>query len=160
MINPLLSVPGHHLSEKNEKYNLTLCFYYIFLLITCFDSKSEEVEKQADSNGKNVFTNNYSSIVEKENKHQEEGIEKEESFNWKKDCEDLSIKAKKIMEKRQDKVLMATAINACHNEKLCEEMVIHAYNKPDYSTREHQIDSIKSFQNEIYLDCAKTHQRR
>jgi hypothetical protein len=70
-------------------------------------------------------------------------------------CNKLNETAQSIMEDRQEGVSMKKLMEIAKGNKLIENIIIAAYDRPRYYTKEMQIKSVEDFRDEIYLYCIR-----
>jgi hypothetical protein len=86
----------------------------------------------------------------------------DKKVDWKEACSNWSVLGETIMKSRQAGVPFAKAMNALSGNKneFVEEVIIKAYEIPQYKTREDQQRVITKFKKSIYLQCENAFKSR
>lgn len=77
---------------------------------------------------------------------------------WASKCDSIAEMAGIIMTNRQAKESMSAVMDAAtkSGSTLAQDMVIEAYDVPDYATEEYQRTAVTKFSNKWYSRCVKT----
>lgn len=67
-------------------------------------------------------------------------------------CETLAKTAAYIMGKRQENVTITELLKETENN-LIKSLIMGAYEKPRYATKDRKINAINDYQNDIHLSC-------
>jgi hypothetical protein len=78
--------------------------------------------------------------------------------SWRTLCEEVADLASTTMASRQSGAPMANVMSMSEDPSF-EDIVISAYERPRYTTQEHQQRAIQNFRDEWYLDCVKAARR-
>lgn len=70
-------------------------------------------------------------------------------------CKFIHKLATSIMGNRQLNADMPEMMKLASGNKMIEEVVINAYDRPAYSVKKNQDDAVKRFANEYYLECKR-----